>query len=81
MQEFEEAEEEKAKKYSDEQDSNDEDGNPVEKMVYTKQEFNLGEFDEEFGNNNPTIDIPNEVAAHIDHDFDLPYTAPDFTAE
>lgn len=73
LQEFDEAEEEKAKKYSDEQESNDEDGNPVEKMVYTKQEFNLNEFDTEFDSNNPTIDIPNEVATHIDNDFDLSY--------
>ena len=50
-------------------------------MVYTKQEFNLNEFDEDFNTNNPTVDIPNEVANHIDNDFDLPYTAPDFTAE
>ena len=81
VQEWDEQEEEKGKKYMDEQESNDEDGNPVEKMAYTKQEFNLTEFDVEFDQANPTIDIPNEVATHIDNDFDLPYTAPDFTAE
>ena len=31
--------------------------------------------------NNPPIDIPNEVAEHIDKDFDLPYSPPDLSAE
>ena len=41
----------------------------------------LSGFDCEFDENNPLIDIPNEVATQIDNDFDLSYKAPDFNAK
>lgn len=41
----------------------------------------MEEFNIEFDTINPVIDIPNEVADHIDNDFDLPYTPPDVSAE
>lgn len=74
-------EEENSKKFLEDQDSNDEDGNPVEKIVYTRTELNIDEFNLEFDTNNPPIDIPNEVADHIDNDYDLPYSPPDLSAE
>lgn len=43
--------------------------------------MNLDTFNEDFDMNNPPIDIPNEVADHIDNDFDLAYSAPDVAAE
>lgn len=74
-------EEENSKKFLEDQDSNDEDGNPVEKMSYNRTELNIEEFNLEFDTNNPPIDIPNEVADHFDNDYDLPYSAPDLSAE
>ena len=65
----------------DEQDSQDEDGNAIQKLEYEKQELNLEEFNIEFDTLNPPIDIPNEVADCIDNDFDLPYSPPDPAAE
>lgn len=41
----------------------------------------MDEFNIEFDTVNPPIDIPNEVADHIDNDFDLPYSPPDVNAE
>ncbi len=65
----------------EEQDSQDEDGNAIEKVEYEKQEVNLDEFNIEFDTLNPPIDIPNEVADHVDNDFDLPYTPPDVSGD
>lgn len=79
--EHEEKEAENAKKYMEEQDSQDEDGNAIEKVEYEKQEVNLDEFNIEFDTLNPPIDIPNEVADHVDNDFDLPYTPPDVSGD
>lgn len=79
--EFEEKEAENAKKYMDDQDSQDEDGNAIQKLEYEKQEFNSEEFNIEFDTLNPPIDIPNEVADHVDNDFDLPYSPPDPSAD
>lgn len=42
--EHEGAEDEEAKKFSDEQDSQDEDGNAIEKMEYERKEFNTNAF-------------------------------------
>ena len=80
-QEHEAAEDEEAKKYGEEQDSQDEDGNALEKLEYQRKELNLDTFNEDFDMNNPPVDIPNEVADHIDNDFDLAYSAPDVSAE
>ena len=66
-----------AAKYADDQDSQDDDGNPVQKLEYERQDFNVEEFNIEFDTLNPPIDIPNEVADHIDNDFDLPYSPPE----
>lgn len=41
----------------------------------------MNAFNEDFDINNPYVDIPNEVADHIDNDFDLAYSAPDVSAE
>ena len=49
--------------------------------MYEKKELNFDSFNEEFDLNNPPIDIPNEVADHIDNDFDLPYSPPDLSAQ
>ncbi len=65
----------------EEQDSQDEEGNAIEKVEYEKQEVNLDEFNIEFDTLNPPIDIPNEVADHVDNDFDLPYTPPDVSGD
>ena len=65
----------------DEQDSTNEDGEPIEKLEYERKEMNIEAFNEDFDVNNPPIDIPNEVADHIDNDFDLPYSPPDVNAE
>lgn len=79
--EHEAAEDEEGKKYLDEQDSTNEDGEPIEKLEYERKEMNIEAFNEDFDMNNPPIDIPNEVADHIDNDFDLPYSPPDVNAE
>jgi len=50
-------------------------------MSYNRTELNIEEFNLEFDTNNPPIDIPNEVADHFDNDYDLPYSAPDLSAE
>ena len=80
-QDHEAQEDENSKKFLDDQDSQDEEGNPIEKIEYTRNELNLEEFNIEFDTNNPPIDIPNEVADHFDNDFDLPYQPPDLSAE
>ena len=80
-QEHEEKENENGKKYLEEQDSQDEEGNPITKVEYERNDFNVEEFNIEFDTVNPPIDIPNEVADHIDNDFDLPYSPPDPSAE
>lgn len=63
------------------QDSADEDGNPIEKTEYIKQEFPLDEFEVEFEAMNPPIEIPEEVVEDIDNDFDIPFTPVDPAAE
>lgn len=63
------------------QDSADEDGNPIEKTEYIKQEFPLDEFEVEFEAMNPPIEIPDEVVEDIDNDFDIPFTPVDPSAE
>ena len=80
-QEHEANEDENGKKFLDEQESQDEDGNAVTKIEYTRVPFNIDEFNIEFDTNNPPIEIPNEVADHFDNDFDLPYSPPDLSAE
>lgn len=61
----------------EEQDSQDEEGNPVTKLEYDAQDFPMDDFNIEFDTVNPPIDIPDEVIDDIDNDFDLPYTPPD----
>lgn len=59
------------------QDSEDEDGNKLQKLPYDRKELNLEDFDNEFDALNPPIEIPDEVEDCIDNDFDLPYSPPD----
>ena len=81
VQAHDEQEAENAKKFMDEQDDEDDDGNPVQKIEYEKRELNVEEANIEFDTMNPVIDIPHPVADHIDNDFDLPYQPPDPNAE
>jgi len=81
QQEHEDKELEHEKKFFDDQDSQDEDGNPVAKLPYEKKEIDLEEFDIEFDTMNPVIDIPGEVTDAIDNDFDLPYSPPEINTE
>ena len=80
-QEHKEKEEEAAKKFMDDQDSQDDDGNAIQKLEYEKQEMNMEEFNIEFDTLTPPIDIPKETEDDIDNDFDLPYSPPDMQAE
>lgn len=61
----------------EDQDSQDEDGNPIQKIQYERTQLNVEEFDIEFDTMNPPIDIPHPVADPVDNDFNLPYTPPD----
>ena len=65
----------------DDQDSHDEDNNPIQKLDYERQEMNMDEFNIEFDTLNPPIEIPMDVEEQTDNDFDMPYTAPDVAAE
>jgi len=81
QQEHDDKENDNEKKYLDDQDSQDEDGNPVQKIPYERNQLNIEEFNIEFDTMNPPIDIPLPVADHIDNDFNLPYTPPDHSGE
>lgn len=81
QQEHEEKENENAKKFADDQDSADEEGNPIQKLEYERQDLNLEEFNIEYDTLNPPVEIPSEVEDHIDNDFDMPYSPPDMQQE
>ena len=65
----------------EDQDAEDEDGNPVAKVPYERQPFNMEEFNIDFDTENAPQDIPDEVSDPTDNDFDLPYQPPDVAAE
>ena len=77
VQDHEEEQEVKAKKYEDDQPSEDEEQNKIPKAKMDKEEFDMEDFDITFNSHNPPITIPDEVSDVVDNDFDLPYSPPE----
>jgi len=65
----------------DDQDGEDDDGQPIAKIPYERQEMNMEEFNIDFDTENPPIDIPAQVVEPTDNDFDLPYQPPEMAVE